>query len=69
MQVEIKTANESIIKYTEENQSLLDEFEAYKVRAHKQDTVYHAKVAELSEQLQEVTKTLNISKINLQSVS
>uniref|UniRef100_A0A2S2NFH3 GRIP and coiled-coil domain-containing protein 2 n=1 Tax=Schizaphis graminum TaxID=13262 RepID=A0A2S2NFH3_SCHGA len=75
MQVEIKTANESIIKYTEENQSLLDEFEAYKVRAHsvfqkhKQDTVYHAKVAELNEQLQEVTKTLNTSKINLQSVS
>ncbi|XP_022166739.1 GRIP and coiled-coil domain-containing protein 2-like [Myzus persicae] len=75
MQVEIKTANESISKYTEENQSLLDEFEAYKVRAHsvfqkhKQDTVYHAKVAELSEQLQEVTKTLNLSKINLQSVS
>ncbi|CAH1738003.1 unnamed protein product [Aphis gossypii] len=75
MQVEIKTANESILKYTEENQNLLDEFEAYKIRAHsvfqkhKQDTVYHAKVAELSEQLQEVTKTLNISKTNLQSVS
>ncbi|XP_025202038.1 GRIP and coiled-coil domain-containing protein 2 [Melanaphis sacchari] len=75
MQLEIKTANESILKYTEENQSLLDEFEAYKVRAHsvfqkhKQDTVYHAKIAELNEQLQEVTKTLNISKINLQSVS
>ncbi|XP_060862086.1 GRIP and coiled-coil domain-containing protein 2-like isoform X2 [Metopolophium dirhodum] len=75
LQVEIKTANESISKYTEENQSLLDEFEAYKVRAHsvfqkhKQDTVFHGKVAELSEQLQEVTKTLNLSKNNLQNVS
>lgn len=75
MQVEIKTANDSISKYMEENQSLLDEFEAYKVRAHsvfqkhKQDTVYNAKVAELNEQLQEVTKALNICKTNLQSVS
>lgn len=75
MQLEIKTANDSIAKYTEENQSLLDEYEAYKVRAHsvfqkhKQDTVYNAKVTELSEQLQEVTKALNLSKTNLQSVS
>lgn len=58
-----------------ENQSLIDEFEAYKVRAHsvfqkhKQDTVFNAKVVELSEQLQEVTKAANLSKTNLQSVS
>lgn len=58
----------------EENQSLLDEFEAYKLRAHsvfqkhKQDTVYNSKIAELSEQLQEVTKTLNLTKTNLHSV-
>lgn len=70
----MKTANDSISKYIEENQSLLDDFEAYKVRAHsvfqkhKQDTVYNAKVAELSEQIQEVTKALNISKTNLQNV-
>jgi len=59
----------------EENQNLLDEFEAYKVRAHsvfqkhKQDTVYNSKNAELSEQLQEVTKALNLTKINLQSIT
>lgn len=59
----------------EENQSLLDEFESYKIRAHsvfqkhKQDTVYNAKITELSDQLQEVTKALNIFKTNLQSVS
>lgn len=59
----------------EENQTLLDEFEAYKVRAHsvfqkhKQDTVFNAKVTELSEQLQEVTKALNFTKNSLQSVS
>lgn len=58
----------------EENQSLLDDFEAYKVRAHsvfqkhKQDSVYNAKVAELSEQIQEVTQALNLSKTNLQNV-
>jgi len=58
----------------EENESLLDEFEAYKVRAHsvfqkhKQDTVFNAKIAVLNEQLQEVTKALNSSKINLQNV-
>lgn len=75
MQVELKVANDSISKYMGENQSLLDEFEAYKVRAHsvfqkhKQDTVFNAKVVELSEQLQEVTKSLNISKSNLQNVS
>lgn len=70
----MKTANDSISKYIKENQSLLDDFEAYKVRAHsvfqkhKQDTVYNAKVAELSEQIQEVTKALNLSKTNLQNV-
>lgn len=75
MQAEIKTANNSISKYIEENESLLNEFEAYKVRAHsvfqkhKQDTVYNGKVAEFNEQLQEVTKTLNVTKINLQNVS
>lgn len=59
----------------EENQTLLDEFEAYKVRAHsvfqkhKQDTVFNAKVTELNEQLQEVTKALNFTKNNLQNVS
>lgn len=59
----------------EENQSVLDEFEAYKVRAHsvfqkhKQDTVYNAKIAELNEQLQEATKASNLCKTNLQSVS
>jgi len=58
----------------DENESLLDEFEAYKVRAHsvfqkhKQDTVFNAKIAVLNEQLQEVTKALNSSKINLQNV-
>ncbi|VVC24338.1 Hypothetical protein CINCED_3A012898 [Cinara cedri] len=75
LQVDIKIANDSISKYMEENQSLLDEFEAYKVRAHsvfqkhKQDTVFNAKVTELSEQLQEVTKALNSCKSNLQNVS
>lgn len=58
----------------EENQSLFDEFEAYKVRAHsvfqkhKQDTVYNAKIAELNEQLQDITKALNLTKANLQNV-
>lgn len=75
MQAELSTANDSISKYMEENQSLLDEFEAYKVRAHsvfhkhKQDTVFTAKVTELNKQLQEVTKALNLSKTNLQNVS
>lgn len=75
MQTEINKANDSISKYMEENQSLLDEFEAYKVRAHsvfqkhKQDTVYNSKINELSEQIQEVTKALNSSKINLQNLT
>lgn len=70
----MKAANDSISKYTEENQSLFDEFEAYKVRAHsvfqkhKQDTVYNAKIAELNEQLQDITKALNLTKTNLQNV-
>lgn len=59
----------------EENQSLLDEFEAYKVRAHsvfqkhKQDTVYSSKITELNEQLQKMTKAFNSSKTNLQNVT
>lgn len=75
MHVEINKANDSISKYTEENQSLLDEYEAYKVRAHsvfqkhKQDTVYNSKITELSEQLQEVTKNFNSCKTNLQNLS
>lgn len=70
----MKAANDSISKYTEENQSLFNEFEAYKVRAHsvfqkhKQDTVYNAKIAELNEQLQDITKTFNLTKTNLQNV-
>lgn len=70
----MKSANDSISKYTEENQSLIDEFEAYKVRAHsvfqkhKQDTVYNAKIAELNEQLQDITKAFNLTKTNLQNV-
>lgn len=57
----------------EENQILLDEFEAYKLRAHsvlqkhKQNTVYNPKITELSEKLQEVTKALNSSRSNQQN--
>ncbi|XP_050431913.1 GRIP and coiled-coil domain-containing protein 2-like isoform X2 [Adelges cooleyi] len=75
LQTELKSANISIAKYTQENQSLLEEFEAYKLRAHsvfqkhKQDTAYNVKVAELTDQLHEVTDALNQCKTNIQSVS
>ncbi|XP_050539311.1 GRIP and coiled-coil domain-containing protein 2-like [Daktulosphaira vitifoliae] len=75
LQTELNAAKVSITKYTKENQGLIDEFEAYKVRAHsvfqkhKQDTVYNVKIDELTTQLQEVTKVLQQYKINLQIVT
>lgn len=75
MQVELNTANDNISKYKEENQTLLDEFESYKVKAHsvfqkhKQDSAYNTKVTELNEQIQDITKVLNISKTNVQNLS
>lgn len=59
----------------EENKSLLDEFESYKVKAHsvfqkhKQYSVNNIKITELNEQLQDATKVLNITKTNVQNLS
>lgn len=57
----------------EKNQSLVDEFEEYKLKAisvfqkYKQDLVSNIKVTELNEQLQEVTKALKQSTNNLKN--
>lgn len=57
----------------EKNQSLVNEFEEYKLKAisvfqkYKQDLVSNIKVTELNEQLQEVTKALKQSTNNLEN--
>lgn len=71
LQIEIKSLIDSVSKHVEENQSIVDDLEVYKLMAisiyqkFKQDSMCNVKVAELSKQ--HLNKALNLFEASLKN--
>lgn len=72
LQIEIECAKDSVLKHVEQNQSIVDDLEVYKLTAisvyqkFKQDSMRNVKVAKLSKQ--QLNKALNLFEASLQNI-